>query len=283
LIGKIIAKILANRLSRVVSSVVGDVQMAYIKGRQLIDGPLMVDVIIAWAKKYKKRVMFLKLDFENAFDSLSWSILFSVLEQMGFSSKWRTCIHFCLDSAFALVLVIRSPIKEFNIQRVNFNKSKLFRIGISSVDLHSLASFIGCLASQFPSTYLELPIGANMSRCFNWNPLVERFHKRISKWKSKALSIGGCLTLIKFVLGSLGVYYFSTFKAPKKVNNQLEGIWRIFFWGGSLDDNKILWIAWKKVISPRDQGGIGIDSLGTCNQAMLIKWWWRFHIRNQAI
>nr|GFA01860.1 cysteine-rich receptor-like protein kinase [Tanacetum cinerariifolium] len=117
LIGKIIAKILANRLSRVVSSVVGDVQMAYIKGRQLIDGPLMVDVIIAWAKKYKKHVMFLKLDFEKAFYSLSWSILFSVLEQMGFSSKWRTCIYFCLDSAFALVLVNGSPIKEFNIQR----------------------------------------------------------------------------------------------------------------------------------------------------------------------
>ncbi|GKF62050.1 hypothetical protein Tco_0182104, partial [Tanacetum coccineum] len=87
-----------------------------------------------------------------------------------------------------------------------------------------------------------------MSRCFNWNPLIERFHKRLSKWKSKTLSIGGRLTLTKSILGSLGVYYFSTFKAPKKVINQLESIRRNFFWGGSLDDNKIPWIAWKKVI-----------------------------------
>ncbi|GJX30644.1 putative RNA-directed DNA polymerase [Tanacetum coccineum] len=114
---KIIAKILANRLSRVVSSVVGDVQMAYIKGRQIIDGPLMVDEIIAWAKKYKKRIMFLKVDFEKAFDSLSWSFLFSILEQMGFSSKWRTWIHSCLNSAFASVLVNGSPTKEFKIER----------------------------------------------------------------------------------------------------------------------------------------------------------------------
>ncbi|GJZ55144.1 hypothetical protein Tco_0610337 [Tanacetum coccineum] len=37
------------------------------------------------------------------------------------------------------------------------------------------------------------------------------------------LSFGGRLTLIKYVLGSLSVYYPSTFKAPKKVIHKLEG------------------------------------------------------------
>ncbi|GKA48742.1 RNA-directed DNA polymerase, eukaryota [Tanacetum coccineum] len=40
---KIIAKVLANRLAKVISSVVSEVQMAFIKGRQIIDGPLIVD------------------------------------------------------------------------------------------------------------------------------------------------------------------------------------------------------------------------------------------------
>ena len=52
---KIIAKVLANRLANVISSVVGEVQMAFIKGRQIIDGPLMVDEIISWAKLKKKK------------------------------------------------------------------------------------------------------------------------------------------------------------------------------------------------------------------------------------
>ncbi|GJU90796.1 retrotransposon protein, putative, ty1-copia subclass [Tanacetum coccineum] len=75
--------------------------------------------------------------------------------------------------------------------KVNFNKSKLYGVGVTN--------------------------SAKMSRCHNWKPLVDRFHKRLLKWESKSLSFGGRLTLVRSVLGSLGVYYFSNFKAPKKV------------------------------------------------------------------
>ncbi|GKB64687.1 hypothetical protein Tco_0920873 [Tanacetum coccineum] len=44
---KTIAKVLANRLALVISLVVGESQTAFIKGRQIIDEPLMVDEIIS--------------------------------------------------------------------------------------------------------------------------------------------------------------------------------------------------------------------------------------------
>nr|GEW86803.1 transposon TX1 uncharacterized [Tanacetum cinerariifolium] len=69
---QIIVKILANRLSQVVSLVAGDVQMAYIKGHQIIDGTQMVDVIISWAKKQKRRLLFLKCRFYTK-DNALWS------------------------------------------------------------------------------------------------------------------------------------------------------------------------------------------------------------------
>nr|GEZ42385.1 RNA-directed DNA polymerase, eukaryota, reverse transcriptase zinc-binding domain protein [Tanacetum cinerariifolium] len=47
--------------------------------------------------------------------------------------------------------------------KVNFNKSKLYGIGVSNLELNSIATSIGCLASQFPCTYLGLPIGTDMS------------------------------------------------------------------------------------------------------------------------
>ncbi|GJR95801.1 cysteine-rich receptor-like protein kinase [Tanacetum coccineum] len=113
---KIIAKVLANHLKHVLPSVVGEVQMAYIKGRQIIDGPLFVDEIISWAKTHKKKLMLFKVDFEKAFDSLSWNFLLSILEQMGFSAKWRNWICSCLDSAFASVLMNGSPTNEFKLE-----------------------------------------------------------------------------------------------------------------------------------------------------------------------
>ncbi|GKC93798.1 RNA-directed DNA polymerase, eukaryota [Tanacetum coccineum] len=89
---KVIAKLLANRLLQAVSFVVSDVQTTYIKGRQIIEGPLMVNEIISWASKKKKRVFLLKVDFEKAFDSLDWGFLDNVMKQMGFSQKWRKWI-----------------------------------------------------------------------------------------------------------------------------------------------------------------------------------------------
>ncbi|GJX32886.1 putative RNA-directed DNA polymerase [Tanacetum coccineum] len=114
---KIIAKVLANRLQQVVHSVVSEVQTAYIRGRQIIDGPLMVNEIISWATKHKERFFLLKVDFEKAFDSIDWNFLDHTMMQMGFSQKWRTWIKGCLNSAYASVLVNGSPTKEFKIER----------------------------------------------------------------------------------------------------------------------------------------------------------------------
>lgn len=42
----------------------------FVKGRQILDGPLMVNEIISWYKKKKIKVMILKLDFDKAYDSV---------------------------------------------------------------------------------------------------------------------------------------------------------------------------------------------------------------------
>ncbi|GJZ99753.1 hypothetical protein Tco_0672304 [Tanacetum coccineum] len=150
-------------------------------------------------------------------------------------------------------------------------------IGVSSSEVNSIACC--CQPSQLPCTYLGLPIGANMSRTTNWSILIDRFQKRLSNWKCKTLSYGGRLTLIKSVLGSLGVYFFSIFKSPISIIKKLESIRRNFFWGGNSEEKKIAWVAWDKVIGPRDQGGLGIMSLKVFN----LKWWWRFLLEENTL
>ncbi|GJZ29579.1 RNA-directed DNA polymerase, eukaryota [Tanacetum coccineum] len=89
---KIIAKVLANRLAMVIPLVIGEVQMAFLKGCQITDGPLLVNEIVSWAKKHKKKLFLFKVDFEKAFDSVSWTFLDSIMDQMGFGAKWKTYV-----------------------------------------------------------------------------------------------------------------------------------------------------------------------------------------------
>ncbi|GJR49954.1 zinc finger, CCHC-type containing protein [Tanacetum coccineum] len=68
---KIIGKLLANRLGSVIGSCISFEQSAFIKGRNILDGPLILNEVIAWYRKHKKELMVFKVDFEKAFDSLS--------------------------------------------------------------------------------------------------------------------------------------------------------------------------------------------------------------------
>ncbi|KAJ9547476.1 LOW QUALITY PROTEIN: hypothetical protein OSB04_020019 [Centaurea solstitialis] len=65
---KVISKVLAERLKGVLDTVVDKAQSAFIKGR---NGPLMVNEVIKWAKKKKKKLLIFKADFAKAFDSLN--------------------------------------------------------------------------------------------------------------------------------------------------------------------------------------------------------------------
>lgn len=61
-------KIVAKRLSLVLHDVIGVEQLAILKRRQIFDDSLMVNEIVAWFKRKKKKLMIFKIDFEKAYD-----------------------------------------------------------------------------------------------------------------------------------------------------------------------------------------------------------------------
>lgn len=50
---KILSKILANRLRRVLPAIISDNQFVFIEGWQILDGILVANEVVAWAKKNK--------------------------------------------------------------------------------------------------------------------------------------------------------------------------------------------------------------------------------------
>ncbi|GKC85761.1 putative RNA-directed DNA polymerase, eukaryota, reverse transcriptase zinc-binding domain protein [Tanacetum coccineum] len=114
---KILGKILANHLSMVIGSCISPEQSAFIKGRNILDGPLILNEVIEWYRKRKKQLMIFKVDFEKAFDSLRWDFLYLVMAKLGFGIRWRNWIKGCLRHARSSVLVNGSPTVEFEISK----------------------------------------------------------------------------------------------------------------------------------------------------------------------
>ncbi|GJU96537.1 putative RNA-directed DNA polymerase, eukaryota, reverse transcriptase zinc-binding domain protein [Tanacetum coccineum] len=257
---KIIAKILANRLSKVIHKIVSKEQSAFIAGRQILDGPIILSEIIEWHKQRKKQLLNFKVDFEKAFDSISWNYLDHILDSLGFGLKWRSWIKTCLLSSRASIIVnglhafadavddviittswnardLENIIRVLHVfylasgLKINIHKSNIYGIGVNEDEVYNMASNAGCIAGNIPFNYLGLLIGSNMKSIASWKMLIDRFRSRLSTWKASLLSIGGRLTLIKSVLGSLGIYYLLIFRAPESVPNDLVRIRSNFFWG----------------------------------------------------
>ncbi|GKB63874.1 putative RNA-directed DNA polymerase, eukaryota, reverse transcriptase zinc-binding domain protein [Tanacetum coccineum] len=159
--------------------------------------------------------------------------------------------------------------------KINIHKSNVYGIGVSSNEVSDMARVTGCAAGIIPFIYIGLPVGSNMNRTANWNKLVDLFWSKLSSWKAFLLSIGGRLTLIKLVLGSVGIYYMSIFKVPKTILKSLERLRATFFWGRNEERKKLAWIKWVNVLASFDKGGLAVGSLKAVNLALLQKWRWR--------
>ncbi|XP_058784527.1 uncharacterized protein LOC131659337 [Vicia villosa] len=114
---KIIAKILASRLKEVIGNLVSTNLAAFVPGRNMMDGVLLVNEILDWSRRKKRSCLLLKVDFEKAYDSVSWQYLRETLMQMGFGSRWMRWMDACIFNNHMSVLVNGSATKEFKVQK----------------------------------------------------------------------------------------------------------------------------------------------------------------------
>ena len=94
---KLITKILAARLKTMMGELVGEAQLAFINGRQILDGALIANEVAWWLKKIRTSAVMLKLDFQKAYNTVKWEFLDYVMERMGFGRKWRDWIMQCVS------------------------------------------------------------------------------------------------------------------------------------------------------------------------------------------
>ena len=95
---KILAKVLANRLSVVLATVISPSQNAFIQGRQITDWVLVANECLDSKLKDGQPGVICKLDVEKAYDHVNWNFLMYMLEWCGFRAKWRNWMYFCIST-----------------------------------------------------------------------------------------------------------------------------------------------------------------------------------------
>ncbi|GJW80321.1 RNA-directed DNA polymerase, eukaryota, reverse transcriptase zinc-binding domain protein [Tanacetum coccineum] len=167
--------------------------------------------------------------------------------------------------------------------KINMNKSKILGLHVKSDKVNTAAKKLGCLVLKVPFIYLGSKVGGVMSKVSAWSEVVERVKNRLSKWKMNTLSIGGRLTLLKSVLGSMPIFHMSLFKVPAGVLKVLESIRSHFFNRHETNSKKASWVNWKSVLASKERGGLGVSSLYALNRGLLFKWIWRFYSQKSSL
>lgn len=110
---KIIANFLAERVKRVIHSLVDRHQMAFIKSRQIIEAILIANECIETVQKSNKPCIVCKLDIQKAYDFLNWDFLIQMLERMGFGARWIRWIKHYIGTVRFSIIVNRVPTSFF--------------------------------------------------------------------------------------------------------------------------------------------------------------------------
>ncbi|KAL8106994.1 hypothetical protein AgCh_023701 [Apium graveolens] len=269
---KIITKVIANRLKRVLDTVISSSQSAFLPDRLISDNIMVSFEIMHYLKRKKfgrEGFMPLKLDMSKAYDRVEWNFLregLSAIVQKFEAKKWLQGVKICnnaptvthmlfADNSYIYckenlqeseqVLKLLKVYEAASGQRINRDKSSVFFS--SNVIDYNRAEICGKLSMQEAdefTTYLGLPniLGRRKSVILGY--LRDRVKTRIQSWNKKKLPRSAKEILIKSVAQSLPVYAMSVFLLPKEIIKEIEVMLAKFWWSSNgSNSNGLNWMA----------------------------------------
>ena len=99
---KIISKVLANRMKKILPQLISPTQSAFVPGRLITDNILVAYETLHTMhgrKKGKTGSLALKLDISKAYDRVEWTFLKRIMVKMGFPNAWIERVMCCVSTS----------------------------------------------------------------------------------------------------------------------------------------------------------------------------------------
>ncbi|XP_058749874.1 uncharacterized protein LOC131622872 [Vicia villosa] len=167
-------------------------------------------------------------------------------------------------------------------QYCNFSKSLIYAGGMTINKHCSLANIIGFTVANPPFTHLGVPIFVGKPKACYFQKIADNIRIKMAAWKAKLLSMAGRVQLVRAVVFSMMVHFLSVYSWPGSIIKRLEGWIRNFIWSGSIDNKKLVTVAWKSCCKKINEGGLGIISLKAYNTASNMNLCWKFLNNTQS-
>ncbi|CAN1155661.1 Putative ribonuclease H protein At1g65750 [Linum perenne] len=157
-------------------------------------------------------------------------------------------------------------------QNVSRDKSAIFCSKNTSRHVSSLISLLlGIPLTQNLGRYLGVPILHDRVTTRTYQGILDRIDSKLAGWKIKSLSLAGRVTMAQAVLAAIPTYAMQTSVLPVQTCEDIDRRIHNFVWGSTSDERKLCLVAWEKVCSPKEKGGLGLKLARELNRAFLTK------------
>ncbi|KAI0513575.1 hypothetical protein KFK09_009600 [Dendrobium nobile] len=222
---KIIAKILAERIKKVLPLIIHESQSGFIANKCSTDNIILASKILRDFKGSQKGFC-AKLDIKKAFDSVSREFLIARLLQKGFPEIFVSWIKSCISEVYFSVC-LNGSLEGF------FKSSSGLRQG-----------WISCK-------------GININHLMYADDLLvfgEASH-------ANAVCLSSRVQFLKFTIANTIAYWIRGSIIPKSCCATINKLCSRFLFHTNILERKLHLIAWSKVTLPKQYGGLGLPSI----------------------
>ncbi|CAI5482595.1 unnamed protein product [Closterium sp. Yama58-4] len=284
---KLVARVLANRMRKVLNTVISEEQYGFLPGRRLADGVSLIADIVEAAKCKDEDWYLLLVDFQKAFDLVSREYLFGTMERMSFPRKF---VQWCearrrklgisnsygdrlvyVGYADDTTLVLKGKrqigravklLSEFGDKsglRVNNDKSALMPLGRNLRKKPDKKSVFKWVLLNEAERVLGVWVSPSGDASVAWEITLVRASSELVKWQILYLTTSGRVAVVNGYINPILAFQAQVYPPPAEVWAKLVKLLHNFVTGNHSTAGKhfALW-SQELLFKARGEGGLGV-------------------------